>query len=136
MDDLAISRLPWSATRAEFMAAARDVGDDAACCVFVINDEIPRTARSGYAQLIIAYARQNEPVTIDSDGTSALLIREGGIEAARIAAERIIAQMRRLALEGTIHAGVGLLGDDVDSAVNAAKAAALAGPAGEVCLSG
>jgi hypothetical protein len=122
-----ISHLPWSATRREFTVAAREAGPDAACCVFVIADEIPLGARPGYSQLVIAYSRQSEPVTI-----AALLIRDGGVLAARVAAERILEQMRRLALETTLRAGVAPLGDDVEAAVRAATAAAVAGPAGEV----
>ena len=82
MNPSTLSDLPWSVSRTDFVNTARDTVGDAACLVFVIAQEIPASARAGYAQLIIAYARANEPVTIDSDGTSALLITEGGTAAA------------------------------------------------------
>ncbi len=103
------------------MNTARDTGRDGACLVFVIAQEIPPTARAGYAQLIIAYARANEPVTIDRDGTSALLITEGGVDAGRVVADRIFSLMRRISLETTIRAGVAALGTDVEAAIATAR---------------
>ena len=117
----ALSHLPWAVTRAEFLRTARDTGSDGACLVFVISDEIPPGARAGYAQLIIAYARANEPVTIDRDGTSALLITEGGTEAGGTVAERIFGLMRRISLETTIRAGVAALDGDPEAAIAVAR---------------
>jgi len=117
----ALSHLPWAVTRAAFLATARDTGSDGACLVFVISDEIPPGARAGYAQLIIAYARANEPVTIDRDGTSVLLITEGGMDAGAVVAGRVFGLMRRLSLETTIRAGVAALDGDPETAINTAR---------------
>jgi hypothetical protein len=129
----ALSQLPWAVTRAEFLATAHDTGSDGACLVFVISDEIPPGARAGYAQLIIAYARANEPVTIDRDGTSFLLITEGGVDAGGTVAARVFGLMRRISLETTIRAGVAALDGDPEAAiVTARRRAELAGPASAV----
>ena len=136
MSDPALSHLPWSVSRGEFVATARDTGPDCACLVFVIADEIPSNARAGYAQLIIAYARANEPVTIDSDGTSALLITEGGTAAARVVAERVFALMRRISLETTVRAGVAAVGGDPEAAILAARRRAASAAPARVSLEG
>jgi hypothetical protein len=129
----ALSHLPWAVTRAEFITTARDTGSDGACLVFVISDQIPPGARGGYAQLIIAYARANEPVTIDSDGTSALLITEGGVDAGATVANRVFGLMRRISLETTIRAGVAALAGNPEAAIaTARRRAELAGPASAV----
>ena len=116
----ALSHLPWAVTRAEFLATARDTGSDGACLVFVISDEIPPSARAGYAQLIIAYARANEPVTIDGEGTSTLLITEGGVDAGAVVADRVFGLMRRISLDTTIRAGVAALAGDPEVAISTA----------------
>jgi hypothetical protein len=121
MNPSTLSHLPWSVSREDFVNTARDTVGDAACLVFMIAQEIPASARAGYAQLIIAYARANEPVTIDGDGTSALLITEGGVAAARVVADRVFGLMRRISLETTIRAGVALLGTDVEAAMATAR---------------
>lgn len=136
MSNPALSHLPWAVTRPEFVATARDIGPDGACLVFVIAEEIPSNARAGYAQLIIAYARANEPVTIDSDGTSALLITEGGTMASRVVAERVFALMRRISLETTVRAGVAALGDDPEAAIATARRRAQSAPPAGVSLEG
>jgi hypothetical protein len=120
----ALSHLPWAVTRPEFLATARDTGSDGACLVFVIADEIPPSARAGYAQLIIAYARANEPVTIDRDGTSTLLITEGGVDAGAVVAERVFGLMRRISLQATIRAGVAALGGDPEASIATARSRA------------
>ena len=117
----ALSHLPWAVTRAEFLATARDTGSDGACVVFVISDDIPPSARAGYAQLIIAYARANEPVTIDRDGTSTLLITEGGVDAGAVVAKRVFGLMRRISLETTVRAGVAPLNGDPEAAISTAR---------------
>jgi hypothetical protein len=129
----ALSHLPWAVTRSEFLATARDTGSDGACLVFVISEEIPPGARAGYAQLIIAYARANEPVTIDRDGTSTLLITEGGVDAGVTVAGRVFGLMRRISLETTIRAGVAALDGDPEAAIaTARRRAELAGPTSAV----
>jgi len=117
----ALSHLPWAVTRPEFLATARDTGREGACLVFIISDDIPAGARAGYAQLIIAYARANEPVTIERDGTSTLLITEGGVDAGAVVAERIFNLMRRISLETTIRAGVAALDSDPEAAIAVAR---------------
>ena len=117
----ALAHLPWAVTRAEFLATARDTGSDGACLVFVVSDEIPASARAGYAQLIIAYARANEPVTIDGQGTSTLLITEGGVGAGAVVAERVFGLMRRISLDTTIRAGVAALVGDPEAAISTAR---------------
>lgn len=120
MKSEALSHIPWAVTRAEFVATARDTGSGGACLVFVISDEIPPSARAGYAQLIIAYARANEPVTIDGEGTSTLLITEGGVDAGAVVADRVFGLMRRISLETTIRAGVAALAGDPEAAISTA----------------
>ena len=132
----ALSHLPWAVTRAEFLTTARDTGTDGACLVFVISDEIPRSARAGYAQLIIAYARANEPVTIDREGTSVLLITEGGINAGAVVADRIFGLMRRISLETTIRAGVAALTADPEEAIATAHRRAEGAAPAEVVVTG
>jgi hypothetical protein len=132
----ALSNLPWAVTRAEFLRTAHDTGADGACLVFLVSDEIPSGARAGYAQLIIAYARANEPVTIDRDGTSTLLITEGGTGAGRVVAERIFNLMRRISLETTIRAGVAPLLGDPEASIAAARGRAAGAAPGTVALEG
>ena len=52
-----ISQLPWAIGHDRFVAAASAVTGEGACCLFVIDETIPASARSGYAALVIAYAR-------------------------------------------------------------------------------
>lgn len=126
-----VSHLPWQVSREDFLAAAREVGPDGACCTFLIDASIPQSARSGYAALVIAYARAEEPVHIFTDGSAALLIRDGGVESGRVVARRIFDQMRKLSLEGTLRAGIAPLGSDPAGALNASrKAAETADPGG------
>lgn len=136
MEERLFSQMPWSATRNEFEAAAREVGPGGACCVFAIDAGIPAQARPGYAALIIAYARAEEPVTIFEDGSAALLIKEGGVDAGKAAAARVIGQLRRLNLETTLRAGVAALGDDAAATIREARAAADGAPAGETGIAG
>lgn len=134
VEPASLSQLPWAVTRAEFERAAGEVEQDGAVCVFVIDDSIPKEARSGYAALVIAYARADEPVLILEDGGAALLIRDGGTTAGEVAARRVLSQMRRLALNRTLRAGVVELGDDCNAAVREARNAAESGSAGEVAV--
>jgi len=126
------SQLPWQVTIEEFARAAAEIPDGGACCMFVIDDSIPTSARSGYAALVIAYARADEPVCILEGGAAALLVRTGGVSSGEIVAKRVLAQMRRLSLDETLRAGVASLTADADAALAAARAAADGAPAGEV----
>ncbi|MFN2581313.1 MAG: hypothetical protein ABR498_01050 [Candidatus Dormibacteria bacterium] len=127
-----ISQLPWQVDQPEFERAAAEIGPGGACCAFVIDGSIPQSARSGYAALVIAYARADEPVCILGDGSAILLIREGGTASGEVVAKRILAQMRRLSLDQTLRAGVVPLGSDGPSAMNAARTAADSGEAGGI----
>lgn len=131
-----LSQLPWHVTREDFLRSASELpGAGGACCVFVIDDSIPPEARGGYAALVIAYARADEPVCILEDGAAALLVRDGGTGSARVVASRVLDQMRRLSLEQTVRAGVSPLGEDAAAAMSNARAAAEEAPAGQVGLS-
>lgn len=127
-----LAHLPWAVTHSEFLRAAREVDESGACCVFVIDGSIPPEARAGYAALVIAYARADEPVLILDDGGAALLVRAGGIAAGEVVARRVLNQMQRLALQQTLRAGVVPLGGDCDAAIAAARGVAEQAPAGEV----
>jgi hypothetical protein len=127
-----ISILPWQVTLTEFTRRAGDLGTDGACCVFVVDPSIPQAARGGYASLVMAYSRADEPVCVLDDGAALVLVREGGIVSGKALAERVLAQMRRLALDLTLTAGVTLIGDDPTQAVAAARSAAESVAAGEI----
>ncbi|MBV9101077.1 MAG: hypothetical protein JOZ46_01095 [Candidatus Dormibacteraeota bacterium] len=129
-----LSQLPYQVTHQEFLRTAGSVAEGGACCVFVIDDAIPAAARAGYAGLVIAFARADEPVYIPDDGSATLLIRAGGVDAGRIAAGRVIGQLRRFALHQTLRAAVAPLDADADAAVARARAAAESAPPGDVVL--
>ena len=119
-----LSLLPWQVTLTEFTQQAGGAGSDAACCAFVVDPSIPQSARGGYASLVMAYSRADEPVCVLDDGAALVLVREGGIASGRALAERVLGQMRRLALDRTLTAGVALIGHDPSQAMVAARAAA------------
>jgi hypothetical protein len=119
-----ISLLPWQVTLAEFTQKAAAGLADSACCAFVVDPSIPQAARGGYASLVMAYSRADEPVCVLDDGAALVLVMEGGIASGKALAERVLAQMARLKLERTLTAGVALIGDNPGAAVTAARAAA------------
>ena len=127
-----ISQLPWAVGPERFIAAGRRLTGDGACCLFLIDESIPAGARPGYAALVIAYARANEPVTILEGGAAAILIADGGLRAATAVATRLINQMSKLGLAETLRAGVATLGDGVEPALALARTRAAAAAAGEV----
>jgi hypothetical protein len=127
-----MSLLPWQVTLAEFTQKAGEVGADGACCAFVVDPSIPQAARGGYASLVMAYSRADEPVCVLDDGTALVLVKDGGIASGKALAERVLAQMRRLALELTLTAGVAMIGDDASAGVDAARAAAVAVQPGQI----
>ncbi|HWF57892.1 MAG TPA: hypothetical protein VG520_06035 [Candidatus Dormibacteraeota bacterium] len=129
-----ISQLPWAVGHDRFLAAAAAITGEGACCLFVIDESIPASARSGYAALVIAYARANEPVTILEGGAAALLIRDGGVASGQVAARRLLKQMSRLGLLDTLRAGVAPLSGEVDEAIAAARSLASGAAAGEVAV--
>jgi hypothetical protein len=127
-----ISLLPWQVTLAEFNQKVGEVGSDGACCAFVVDASIPPAARGGYASLVMAFSRADEPVCVLDDGAALVLVRDGGIASAHALAERVFVQMRRLALDLTLTAGVAPIGEDPSQTVTAARAAAASVPAGQV----
>lgn len=129
-----ISQLPWAVGHDRFLASAEAVTGEGACCLFLIDEAIPASARSGYAALVIAYARANEPVTILEGGAAALLIRDGGVASGAVAAQRLLKQMGRLGLQETLRAGVTPLRNGIDEAIGGARALASAAPPGEVAV--
>jgi hypothetical protein len=131
-----MSLLPWQVTMAEFTQKAAEVAADGACCAFVVDPSIPQAARGGYASLVMAYSRADEPVCVLDDGAALVLVRDGGIASGKALAERVLAQMRRLALELTLTAGVALIGGDPGAAVTAARAAATSVAPGQIGTQG
>jgi hypothetical protein len=127
-----LSLLPWQVSLAEFTRSATEVGPDGACCVFVVDPSIPAAARSGYASLVMAYSRADEPVCVLNDGAAVVLVREGGTASGEALAQRVLGQMRKLALDLTLTAGVALLGNDPGRAITSARAAAESVPAGQI----
>ncbi|MBV8301874.1 MAG: hypothetical protein JOY68_08115 [Candidatus Dormibacteraeota bacterium] len=132
MSDFRGVSTPWQVSRAEFEQTASEVEGDGAVCVFVVDEQIPLQARSGYATLVIAYARSDEPVHILDDGTAALLIRQGGTDSATVAGRRVIDQMRKLGLDTTLRAGVAALRGDAANAIEQARGVAASNAAGAV----
>jgi hypothetical protein len=127
-----LSLMPWQVSLTEFIRSASEVGADGACCVFVVDPSIPSAARGGYASLVMAYSRADEPVCILADGAALVLVLEGGVASGNALAQRVLGQMRKLALDLTLTAGVAPLGGDPSTAIDAARAAAVAVPAGQV----
>ncbi len=127
-----LSLLPWQVTLAEFTGKAGEVRGEGACCAFVVDPSIPQAARGGYASLVMAYSRADEPVCVLDDGTALVLVRDGGINSGKALAERVLVQMHRLALDRTLTAGVSLIGEDPGHAVTAARAAAVSVPPGHI----
>ncbi len=129
-----ISQLPWAIGHDRFVAAAAAVTGGGACCLFVIDEAIPANARSGYAALVIAYARADEPVTILEGGAAALLIRDGGVASGVVAAKRLLNLMSKLGLQQTLRAGVSSLNGGVEEAMAGARELAVGAGAGEVAV--
>jgi hypothetical protein len=127
-----LSLLPWQVTLAEFTKSAAEVGPDGACCVFVVDPSIPSAARGGYASLVMAYSRADEPVCVLEDGAALVLVRDGGNASANALAQRVLGQMGKLGLELTLTAGVAVLGTNPTDAIAAARTAAELVPAGQV----
>jgi hypothetical protein len=131
-DSRTLSLLPWQVSLDEFTRTALEVGTEASCCVFVVDPSIPSAARGGYASLVMAYSRADEPVCILGDGAAIVLVREGGKPSGNALAQRVLGQMRKLGLDLTLTAGVALLGDDPANGIAAARAAAAGVAAGQV----
>jgi hypothetical protein len=131
-DSRTLSLLPWQVSLDEFTRSAIEVGPEASCCVFVVDPSIPSAARGGYASLVMAFSRADEPVCILEDGAAIVLVREGGNPSGNALAQRVLGQMRKLGLELTLTAGVALLADDPAKGIAAARAAAVSVTPGQV----
>ena len=127
-----VAQLPSAVTMRDFVAAAMEAGDDAAVCVFCPDDSVESQDRRGYAALVIAYSRFEEPVTILDDGCTALLIRDGGVDAGAAASRRIVAQAARMGLESRLRVGVALVDRDPALALRSARRSAAAGLPGQI----
>lgn len=127
-----VAQLPSAVPLRDFLAAATEAADDAAVCVFCPDDSVEPQDRRGYAALVIAYSRFEEPVTILDDGCTALLIHDGGLGAGAAACRRIVAQAARMGLESRLRVGVALVDGDPGSAVRSARSIASKGVPGEI----
>jgi hypothetical protein len=127
-----VAQLPSAVSIRDFMANAIESGPDAALCVFAPDDSVEPGDRRGYAALVIAYSRFEEPVTILDDGCTALLIREGGTAAGAAACRRILGQASRMGLESRLRVGIALIAGAPDFALRAARSAAASNPPGEI----
>lgn len=126
------AQLPSAIPLRDFLVAAAAPETDSAVCVFAPDESVEPNDRRGYAALVIAYSRFEEPVAILDDGCTALLIREGGVSAATAAARRILAQAARMGLEMRLRVGVAAVTDTPDEALLSARSGAAGGSPGEV----
>ena len=127
------TRVPWTTALEDLLAQAQTI-DDGAICVFHIDQSIPEQARIGYAALVMAYTRQDEPVAVSDDAWATLLVTEGGINSATAVVQRVLSQLDRLGLKETIRAGIAALNADAASAQGSAQSAAQGAAAGEFTL--
>jgi hypothetical protein len=127
-----VAQLPSAVPLRDFVASATEAADDAAVCVFAPDDSVEPQDRRGYAALVIAYSRFEEPVTILDDGCTSLLIREGGLAAGVAACRRIVAQAARMGLESRLRVGVALIAHDPATALRSARSIAAKGLPGEI----
>lgn len=128
------AQLPDAMPLPELLAAARLAGDGAALCVFAPADTVTASDRRGYAALVIAYTRFEEPVAILEDGCCALLIREGGAAGATAAAQRILVEAGRVGLASFLRVGVAAVVESAEDALLAAREGAVRGVPGEVAV--
>ena len=126
------AQLPSAIPLRDLLAVARESADDAVVCVFAPAESVEQADRRGYAALVVAYTRFEEPVAILDDGCCALLIREGGPSAAIAAARRILGQAGRLGLAAQLRVGVAPIGDSPQAALQSARLEAAGGQPGEV----
>jgi len=128
------AQLPDAMPLRELLTAARNVGEGAALCIFAPAESIELTDRRGFAALVIAYTRFEEPVAILDDGCCALLIREGSTAGATAAAQRILAEAGRVGLASQLRVGVAPVVETPEDALLAARAGAVAGMPGQVAV--
>lgn len=126
------AQLPSAVPLSELLSAADQTAGDGAFCVFAPSEAIAPADRRGYAALVIAYSRFEEPVAILDDGACLLLIRGGGLAAAAAAARRVLTQAGRLGLATRLRVGVAQIVDGPDDALRTAQGLAGGGLPGEV----
>ena len=119
------NQIPWTTELGELRDLER-ASKDSVCCVFTVADTIPPHAHKGYATLVMAYARQSEPIAILDDGSAVLLVTSGGTTAAHAVAKRILTQLEKLGLKDTIRIGIAKSRGDGDTVARAQSAAARA----------
>lgn len=126
------AQLPSAIPLRELLVVARGLETDAALCVFAPDDTVEPADRRGYAALVIAYTRFDEPVAILEDGCCALLIREGGASAATAAARRILTEAGRVGLASRLRVAVCPVLDTAEDALLSARQGAASTAPGEV----
>jgi hypothetical protein len=126
------SQLPTAVPLSVLLGAAMEAGDGAALCVFAPDGTVEPGDRRGYAALVIAYTRFDEPVAILDDGCTVLLIRSDGVSGANAAATRILDQAGRMGLASRLRVGVaGIQGAPAD-ALRSARSRADIGRPGQI----
>jgi hypothetical protein len=128
----ALPHLDWSTKLDDLLSQAENT-TDGTLCVFAVDEQIPITARTGYAALVMAYTRESEPVAILEDGSAVLLTIEAGAVGGNAVANRVFAQLDKLGLRQTVRAGVATLGEaPAGQTLEAARTAARQAGAGSV----
>jgi hypothetical protein len=133
MEQEVLPQLHWSIKLDDLLTEA-DATPQGALSIYAVDEQIPQTARVGYAALVMAYTRENEPVALLEDGSAALLTIEGGITGASAVAARVLAQLDKLGLRQTVRAGVAAMTDSSHQALDRAKTAAAGAEAGEASV--
>jgi len=133
MEQDVLPQLHWSSKLDDLLAQA-DGTPQGALSVFAVDEQIPQTARVGYAALVMAYTRESEPVALLEDGSAVLLTIEGGETGAKAVAARVFAQLDKLGLRQTVRAGVATLTGTAGQTLDRAKTAATASATGEASV--
>jgi hypothetical protein len=132
MEQDVLPQLHWNTKLDELLDEAGKT-PDGALCVFMVDEQIPVTARGGFAALVMAYTREAEPVAVLEDGTAVLLTIEAGEVGGSAVAARVFAQLDKLRLRQTVRAGVATLGSgSAQQTLGRAKSAATQSKSGEV----
>jgi hypothetical protein len=133
MEQEVLPQLHWSSKLDDLLSQAKQT-PQGALCVFAVDQQIPQTARVGYAALVMAYTRESEPVALLEDGSAVLLTIEGGETGARAVANRVFAQLEKLGLRPTVRAGVATLNGAPRQTLERSQAAAARATAGETSM--
>jgi hypothetical protein len=133
MEQEVLPQLHWSSKLEDLLVRANET-PQGALCVFAVDEQIPQTARVGYAALVMAYTRESEPVALLEDGSAVLLTIDGGETGARAVANRVFAQLEKLGLRPTVRAGVATLTGAPRQILERSQAAAAGAAAGETSM--